>query len=168
MKMRKSIAAYGIIKHKFDGKEFYLLQLNTSWNNRYNFISGHMDPCDDNDFSKTMIRETEEELPPIQYSRDFEVAPVSDQPFKDTSYSLSAATMTDYTFYMFHIRFLVPATHVAFLWENNDTLNKWFTEDELRSGNGKSGERITHFPVPQIMKFIPGGLKSLPDSFQDE
>ena len=164
--MRKSIAAYGIIKHKFDGKEFYLLQLNTGWNNRYNFISGHMEPCDHNVFLKTMIRETEEELPPIRYSREFSVEPISDKPFKEASYSLSADTMTDYTFHLFHIRFLVPERTIAFLWEHHDSLNKWFTEDELCSGNGQNGEEITRFPVPQIMAFIPGGLKSLPDSFQ--
>ncbi len=165
--MRQSQAAYAIIKHQFPDTVRYLLQLNIAWNNRFNFISGHMESVDGNNFKKTMIREIEEELTPIKYEKEFEVQPISDKQFRDTAHSLSVNEITDYTFYLFHISFLLPVHKLYFLWNKDNSINKWFTENELIEGKGKHGESITRFPVPQIIKSIPEGLTALPDSFTD-
>ena len=163
--MRNSKAAYGIIKHQFDMGSAYLLRMNRSWNNQYNFISGHMEPEDRNDYKNTIIREIEEELPPLKNKEQFVVRPISEKPFKDDAYSLSAQVETTYVFYIFQIFLLMPFNDISFLWEGEQSLNRWFTEKELKKGKGKKGEAITRFPVPQIIEFIPGGLDSLQDSF---
>ena len=163
--MRVSKAAYGIIKHGFGNEDLYLLQINPAWNNQFNFISGHIEPEDENDFHKTMIRETEEELPPLKHKEHFLVRLISDDLFQAVAYSQSARVQTEYTFSVFLINFLVSQKKISFLWENEVSPNRWFTEDELRRGRGKRGERITRFPVPQIIDFIPGRLENLPDSF---
>jgi hypothetical protein len=174
--MRRSIASYGIIKHSFGDTDKYLLQYNTGWK-AYNFISGHVEAEDQGDFEKTIIRELEEELPPIRYNKDFTVSPISDEPFQDRAYSLKARAETEYTFYLFFVKFLLPFDQLSFLWENRGGLNKWFSPNELKSGELKadglkSGKEtdidravISPFPIPQIMDWIPGGLNSLPESF---
>jgi hypothetical protein len=163
--MRISRGAYGIIKHRFKNADSYLLQINPGWENQFNFISGHIEPEDKNDYKNTMIREIEEELNPIKYKKQFDVKAISNKPFHEVAYSLSAGEKTRYTFSIFHVIFLVPIREISFLWENNSPVNCWFTEEELRQGIGKRGEKITRFPVPQIIDFIPGGLKNLADSF---
>ena len=165
--MRQSKASYAIIKHYFGGKEFYLLQLNKQWNNQYNFISGHIEGIDNDNYKNTIIREVEEELPPLMHQNDFTVRPIIDQPFQKQSFSLSAKQITCYTFYLFHVRFLKPCHDFVFLWEQDNSLNKWFTENELITGISKDGSRITRFPVPDLITFIPGGLAGLPDSFSN-
>jgi len=163
--MRTSNAAYAMIKHRFDQTDKYLLQINKGWNNQYNFISGHIEPEDDNNYQNTIIREVEEELPPIKYKKEFLVSSLIKKPLKTQAYSISAKKETKYTFYFFHITFLVNFDNLNFLWapQNND--NQWFTEAELISGYGIKNEKITNFPVPQIIQFLPGGLKKIPESF---
>lgn len=163
--MRTSQAAYGIIKHRFVDTDKYLLRINRGWNNQFNFISGHIEPEDQNDFLKTVIRETEEELAPILFQKEFVVSTVSEKPFQRTAFSLSAQTMTRYTFYLFQILFIAPVEAVAFLWQAPNSPNRWFTKTEMLNGAAKSGERISRFPIPQMDAFIPGGLASLGDSF---
>jgi hypothetical protein len=140
-----SRAAYGIIKHSFKKVDSYILQINPGWKNQYNFISGHIEPEDGNDYKKTMIREIEEELNPIKYKKEFEVKSISENPFLDEAYSLSAGEKTEYTFFIIQVLFLVPIQEISFLWKNDSSVNHWFTEEELRQGTGKRGEKIVSF-----------------------
>jgi len=162
---RVSNAAYGMIKHRFNGQDEYLLQLNPGWNHRFNFISGHIEPADQNDYQNTIIREVEEELFPIRYRKEFTIEPITAEPFRESARSLSAGVETDYTFFLFMIFFCAPPDRLSFLWQGAQSVNHWFTEDELRRGSGRNGERITRFPVPALIRFLPDGFKGLPDSF---
>jgi hypothetical protein len=163
--LRISKASYGIIKHKFEKEDLYLLRMNTGWGSLFNFISGHIETKDEGDYQKTMIREVEEELYPIKYQKHFFVRLICEEPFQEVSYSLNAKIDTKYTFYIFQIFFFVPIPEISFLWVNEESPNRWFTEVELKMGENRNNEQISSFPVPQIIKFIPGGLISLQDSF---
>lgn len=166
--MRTSRAAYGIIKHRFDSGDLYLLQRNAGWGQRFNFVSGHLEKDDEGDFAVTMIREVEEELPPLKHEREFMLRALSKEPFEAIAFSLSAGVETIYTFRVFQILFLVTPLRISLLWEAQDSPNCWFSEQELRDGVGRRGEQITPFPVSHIIDFIPGGLAGLPDSFDME
>lgn len=104
-------------------------------------------------------------LPPLKHKKEFIAKSVSENPLKKTGFSLSAKEETGYIFHIFQIFFLVPFDSISFLWENDELINRWFSEIELRTGTGKLGEAITRFPVPEIIDFLSGGLGKLPDSF---
>ena len=165
--MRSSEGAYGIIKHQFKTGPAYLLQKNLKWNSVYNFISGHMAPVDNQDFMNTMIREIEEELSPIKYNKQFDVNYITKRTFEDIAFSERTHEETSYVFYIFQIIFRTPYNELSFLWQDNRSLNRWFTEKELLDGKGLNKEKITTFPVLQIIRFLPNGLKGLPDSFAE-
>jgi len=153
---RISQASIAIIKVSIDGEDKYLLQWNKKWNN-YNFISGKVEEdLDGGSFERCVIREIEEELPPLRYVADFTVSEILPGFMEMISFSKRTLQTTLYRFKLYQLFFTKPLQEYETLW-TKDRENRWFSKEELLRG-----DMVASFPIPDVISQIPQGLDSLP------
>jgi len=168
--VRVSAASYAVVKLTFDGIARYLLQRNRK-RGTYNLVAGHVEQSlDEGYFERCMVREIQEELGlessgvAFQHGLDFIVRPLMAQVLEDCRPSTAYPGLTKYVFKLFQLFFVQPPSRYSHLWAP-ETLNGWFTEEELLAGTDGAGRKVTEFPVRLIIHSLPGGLAALPESY---
>jgi hypothetical protein len=142
--MRRSLAAFALIRRTTDpGETVWLLRWNQRWQ-AFSFVGGHQQ--DGETFRACCVRELAEELG-LHDGGDCRVA---EQPLKHlefTAWSQAAQEDTAYTFELFEVELRTPAArqHVA-----ASPHNRWVTGAEVRAGRTGDGQPIS----PTVLRVL--------------
>jgi len=96
--------AFVVCKLRVLDKDYLLLRYDDDWQD-VTWIGGHQSQVDCGDMMRTAIRETEEELPGVKWSRDFSLSPLTSEMSYGPVWSRSARLTTKYRIRFFHLRF---------------------------------------------------------------
>jgi 8-oxo-dGTP pyrophosphatase MutT (NUDIX family) len=130
-----------LIRREQDGATLWLAQWNRRWGH-YHFVAGHKLP--DESFRRCLAREIAEELH-LREGTDFHIAAGPPAHVEYTAWSAAARAETSYTMELF----AVDLTEAARRAVDENPLNRWLTEAEVRDGRAADGK-----PVSPTMRLL--------------
>ncbi len=153
--MREIELAHVVIKLRgSDDRSYYLLHRHEKWGD-WTLVGGHVEPGEEGLWARTAERETEEEMAPLQHSRDFLLVPLLSRPVTwgpKPSRSAGGA-LTVYRAQFFRMVFRRdPVGLLGPLGERGFTL---LSEEQLANDN--VGDLVR-----QLEQHLEGGLSELP------
>lgn len=149
--------AFAVIKARSQRRscDVYLMQMNKDWQ-RYNFVGGKQEPIDRSDFQRTALREIEEEL---GIDTDLvHVTPLFTTVMRTYGLTGHNGVLCCYDGMVYQAFFSGTIPEAS--------INRWFTEEELRKSLGSGGEQFMMNPYYRdyLLDRLPGGLAGLPYS----
>ena len=78
-KSRHSEVAYVLVCLHIEGVPHFLLRRHEKWND-WSLVGGHLESSEMGSWAAAAVRETQEELPPLQHRRDFVLTPIFARP----------------------------------------------------------------------------------------
>lgn len=145
--MRRSVAAFALIRQSTDGRRHWLAQWNRRWQ-AYNFVGGHK--RDPETFRDCVVREIGEELG-LRPDVDFMTDPEAIAHYEYSAFSRPSEEETEYIIEVFAAEVAGPE---AFEKVTRDPNNRWLSEAEIRAGRCDDGR-----PVSETMKTILDRLR---------
>jgi hypothetical protein len=161
--VRQISVAFVVGKLLIDGKDHLLLRRDPKWND-FTFVGGHESEVDEGDLARTVIRETEEEVPGLHEPYDFSISPLTETIKHGPVWSRSIHAETVYTVRFYHLQLKrLPKNIRQVLLA--DGINVLTPIEKLFSAEWRTPvSRFVHL----LDKQFPGGLRSIPYSWSDD
>ena len=157
---RRSSIAFVLVRLDLGRERALLLRENDKWRD-WSFVGGHVEPGEEGDWTKTAIRETEEEMLPLQHLKHFliEELPVKTITWQAASRSASGV-LTDYAVRCYLLTFVHSPE--AMLSQLSDGRFILAGESWLRSHPPDVGDTVV-----RTLSHLGEGLGALPLSWPD-
>jgi hypothetical protein len=164
--MRTSHGVLALIRREHNGQDEVLLNWNPGWGS-YALLGGHMEPEDAGDVATSIARELIEEMGPeatwpdggqilpytLRWRVDFEVGVLGfwepDRPVLSRSHGV----LTRYRFDLGWVRFSLPETTLAPLWERSNIF-RWMPLEVLKDPARCVAQQVSDFPLPAVLKLL--------------
>lgn len=146
---RQSVAACALIRRHQDGKTAWLTQWNRKWG-CYHLVGGHKRP--DESFRECLVREIGEELGLQENDGSVSVAAEPAAHVEYKAWSASARQLTLYITELFHVQLTGDAAHQKV---DNNSLNRWITDAEIRQRRCVDGQSISEALVRLLSRLDP-------------
>jgi 8-oxo-dGTP pyrophosphatase MutT (NUDIX family) len=159
--MRSSSLAFVLIKMKIGAYDHFMFIRHPKWGD-WSLVGGHVEPGEEDRWERTAIREANEELSPLTWGHDFDLAEllhgaVSWGPVQSRS---AGGHPTLYTARYFALRFLGDPRRLLPALSSADFI--FVPEAHLEDGKWEQDIADT---LLQLARVIPGGLSAVPPAW---
>lgn len=158
--MRQSNVAYIVTCLHVDSVPHFLLLRHRKWGD-WSLVGGHVESISGESWAAAAMRETQEELPPLQHRKDFVLLPIFSTPVTwGPEISRSAGNRET----MYHAQFFA----MEFMADPRSIFSRLDTED-LRLVSQNELERSAELakPIRILCQRLRGGLTSIPLAWKD-